>query len=117
MRIIAVDNNQSDLDVLRAVAATVFPDSKVSCFTDPMMAIKYCMEHPPDLVLCERDLKRMDGFALVKMLRQKFPGLRGVLISGGTEWRRDAENLMLGYMVKPATADKLQRALGEEKTP
>lgn len=108
MQIIAVENNPCDLDVLEETARQAFPGSEVIGFADPLLAIKHCIAHPPDLIFSERDLKRLDGFALMKTLRQKFPRLKGVLLSEDSAWQRDAENLMLGFVHKPITPEKLQ---------
>lgn len=118
MQIIAVDNNQADLSELKRAAADASPGSVIVGFTDPLMAIKHCMDHPPDLVLSERNLKRLDGFTLMKTLRKKFPSFHGLLISDNEEWRRDTENLMLGFAQKPITAPKIREWIAkiEEET-
>lgn len=107
MQIIAVDNNLQDLSELKEAVQSVFPGSTVAGFTDPLLAVKHCMNITPDLVFSEQNLKYLDGFSLLKLLLQKYSSLRGVLLSGDDAWRRDAANLMLGFIQKPVTTEKL----------
>lgn len=107
MQIIAVDNNLQDLSELKAAVQSAFPGSTITGFTDPLMAVKHCMNFTPDLVFSEQDLKYLDGFSLLKLLIQKHSSVHGILLSEDESWRKDATNLMLGFIQKPATTDKI----------
>lgn len=107
MQIIAVDNNLHDLSELKNAVLSVFPGSTITGFTDPLLAVKHCMNCTPDLVFSEQDLKYLDGFSLLKLLLQKYSSVHGILISGDDGWRRDAANLMLGFIQKPVTTAKI----------
>lgn len=109
MQIVAVENNRRDLNTLKKAVQEIFPESAIECFVDPLMAIKHCMDNPPDLVFSEQDLKRLDGFALIKALQQKFPQFSGVLISENSGLQQEAENAMLGFLQKPITPENLNK--------
>lgn len=107
MQIIVVDNNLQALSELKEAVRSVFPGSTITGFTDPLLAVKHCMNFAPDLVFSEQDLKYLDGFSLLKLLLQKHSSLRGILLSEDDGWRKDAANLMLDFIQKPITSDKI----------
>lgn len=113
MHILAVDNDQCSLDALRSCLCKLFPGDTVAAFTDPMLAGKYAFNHSIRAVFTETEMKPVDGFALIKVIRKQCPGISVHFVTGHPDFERDAMRLMAdSFIIKPVTLDKLGAAKG-----
>jgi len=72
------------------------------------MALAPTLAHPPDLLLTDVVLPRLDGPRLAEALRARWPGLRAVFTSGYGEDRTLQADLPAGELLpKPFTFAEL----------
>jgi CheY-like chemotaxis protein len=73
----------------------------------------------PDLIVCDIDMPAINGFEVLKALRQK-PGIEGtpvIIFSGESDEKYQRLAFKLGanaYLVKPVTSDVLLTAIAEQ---
>ena len=75
------------------------------------------MQPPPDVVLADLRLRgNDDGLQAVQRLRQSWPGLAALLVSGDTapEQLRQAHAAGLRLLHKPVVLEALVRAIADE---
>jgi len=79
-------------------------------------ALQLIAAHPPDLILCDLQMPRLDGFALVRRLRAD-RRLRDILVIATTGLGAPADVVATreagfdGHVVKPITWDVIVRLL------
>jgi len=110
LRVLVVDDDER----FRNFAAAPFRsrDDDVRVASDGLEALSMCLEQPPDVILSDVQMPRMDGWQMLRLIRAR-PSLAGVPVIFLTSLSGDAERLMgyqLGvdaYMPKPYTQDEL----------
>lgn len=73
-------------------------------------ALRKADENPPDLVLTDIMMKKMDGLMLAEQLKSRFPGIRIVMISGHEQFDYARQAVRIGvedYLLKPVDVDEL----------
>ena len=77
------------------------------------VAIEIIQSNPIDLVFMDIQMPIMDGFKAAKIIRETFPGIPIIALSGesGAEDLLKMEELMDGRLTKPTTKDSLDAAL------
>ena len=86
----------------------------VDAAADGLAALERAAEQPPDVVVTDLKMPRMDGLALMERLRTQWPGLPVIVVtafgdvgSAVAAMRQGAEH----YLVKPVDFDELQVAI------
>ena len=86
----------------------------VDAAADGLAALERAAEQPPDVVVTDLKMPRMDGMALMERLRTQWPGLPVIVVtafgdvgSAVAAMRQGAEH----YLVKPVDFDELQVAI------
>ncbi|MEQ1498996.1 MAG: response regulator transcription factor [Novosphingobium sp.] len=72
-------------------------------YSDGAAALKALLENPPDLAVCDIKMPQMDGFELLRKLREKSP-LPVIFLTSKDEEPDEAKGLALGaddYITKP----------------
>lgn len=117
MKILAVSNDAQAVRQLADCLCVVFPQNAVLEYRDPLLAVKYCMNHPEEieLVFTEILLEPMDGFQMAECIQQVVPN--GVTIFY-TVQSEDRELLSLvrlrggaACIPKPVTDEKIRKAV------
>lgn len=117
MKIMAVDTEQSSLNHLLSLLREVCPDSEVAAFCNPMLAVKYGINQPLDLVFTEIPMRGVDGLTLTKLIREHRPEVRTVFVTGSDRYGVDAVRARAdGYLIKPVTKEALRDALLPKKS-
>lgn len=79
---------------------------------DGIEALSALRTRPPDLVISDISMPRMDGIELATRMRQDFPGTGILLITGvateETERKARSEKLCDGYLAKPFRIDRIE---------
>ena len=68
----------------------------------------------PDVLITDIKMPFMDGLQLSKIVRERMPGMKIIILSGHDEFEYAQEAINLGvtdYLLKPVTVQKLQTAL------
>jgi len=86
----------------------------VDAAADGLAALERAAEQPPDVVVTDLKMPRMDGMALMERLRAQWPGMPVIVVtafgdvgSAVAAMRHGAEH----YLVKPVDFDELQVAI------
>ena len=70
MRIMIVDDQPSNLRIMKQLALGLTEGGDVDTFPSPMLALEAARENPPDLVVSDYSMPGMDGAAFVAALRE-----------------------------------------------
>lgn len=85
---------------------------------DGYEALELIEQHRPDVVLTDIRMPRMDGLQLQKIVRERFPELQIVVISGYEDFSYAQQSMRSGardYLMKPVEREELLRVLNELK--
>jgi two-component system response regulator HydG len=112
IRVLVVDDEEGAREGLRKLLRLEGYD--VTLAEDGAVALERASERPPDVVVTDLKMPRMDGFELMTRLKQLYPELPVIVVtafgdvsSAVTAMRKGAEH----YLVKPVDVDELQVAL------
>ncbi|RKG94066.1 response regulator [Corallococcus terminator] len=109
-RILVADDNS---DMRAYVSSLLAPQWDVRAVADGEAAFEAALASPPDLILSDVMMPRLDGFGLLKKLRSdaRTRGIPFVLLSARAGEEARIEGLQAGaddYLVKPFSARELQ---------
>jgi CheY-like chemotaxis protein/Tfp pilus assembly protein PilZ len=95
LKVVVVDDDEH----YRAMAAEPFlrRGDQVRSTADGLEALSMCLQDPPDVILSDVQMPRMDGWQLLRMIRAR-PSLASVPVVFLTSLNGDAERL-LGYQL------------------
>lgn len=113
-RVLIIDDNMDAADSLRDLFLLV--DAEVEVAYDGLTGIAKAKSFRPDLVMCDIGLPGMNGYEVVRILRQA-PSLSASRIFAWTGYsraedvRRCAEAGFHGYLAKPLSSEQLAQLL------
>ncbi|MEG2187298.1 MAG: response regulator [Clostridia bacterium] len=108
MNFVVVDNNKSDLERLANAIAVAAPECQIQPFTDPLLSAKYICNSPVDMVFIADDMRPVNGFGLLQVLRKNVPQLAVVMLSDSDLNRVDAIHAgACDYLLKPISPHML----------
>lgn len=108
MKILMAGKKQDILIKREELLTELFPDSESISFLDPLLAVKYCVDHRVDMVISDFSLPMIDGIQMIKLLRSQNRLVLPILIEEEERHGSDAEKLGIGYLTEPVTADELR---------
>ncbi|MED5017158.1 response regulator [Paenibacillus chibensis] len=79
-------------------------------------ALEIIKQHAPDLVITDIRMPQMDGIELQNAVKEKYPHIAFVVLSGYGEFHYARESLRLGardYLLKPIEKEELRRTLNQ----
>lgn len=108
-RILIADDNADMRQYLHRLLATRYQVETVSDGTAALLSIQ---SHPPDLILSDVMMPQLDGFALIKELRENIrtAGIPVILLSAKSGEESRVEGMQAGaddYLSKPFSAQEL----------
>jgi len=111
-RIFVVDDEPDVIELLRTILEA--EGFEVEAATDGRSALPRIVDRPPDLLLLDLMMPDMDGFELLKLVRQDPRGrdVRVLILSARTAPQDQLESLQLGanaYVFKPFSPRDLVR--------
>lgn len=92
--------------------------SLVGLATDGEMALPLIRKEKPDLLITDIKMPFMDGLSLSKIVREEFPQMKIVIISGHDDFEYARQAIRVGvdqYLLKPITRSNLRNILLEMK--
>lgn len=108
MNFVVVDNNKSDLDMLANAIFATMPECQVQLFTDPLLSAKYICNTQVDMVFLANDMRPVNGFRLLQVLRKNIPQLAIIMLSNNDLNRVDAIQAgVTDYFLKPVSPELL----------
>jgi DNA-binding response OmpR family regulator len=114
-RILLVEDNAGDAQLMRIAFAETLPDARLSVVSDGEAAVRTLLDEgaPPDLVLLDLNLPRLSGHEVLAKVRSAAdPAVRRVPVvvlsssAAGADVRRSYE-LGASHIAKPADMDGL----------
>jgi DNA-binding response OmpR family regulator len=113
-RVLLVDDDSSVLRLAaRFFTEPVWESHAADCAEQALASAR---EVPPDLVIADLDMPRIDGVRLIETLRRSQPCLPAILMSGFFDGRERIEVAGLALVSKPFSFRDLLR-LADEITP
>ncbi|MFO7817277.1 MAG: response regulator [Thermodesulfobacteriota bacterium] len=82
----------------------------VEAVTSGEEALEYVQHNSPDVIILDVKMPGMDGITVLSKIKQKFPLLEVILLTGHANMEVAAEGMELGafdYILKPASLDEL----------
>ena len=77
-------------------------------FSLPMKALEWLESHTAELALLDIDMPGMDGMELAALIKQRYPKMSVVFLTGYSEYAVDAFRLRVsGYLLKPVDPEQL----------
>ncbi len=70
MRIFIVDDQPSNLRIMRQLALALLEDGTVDAYSNPLEALEAARKTPPDLIVSDYNMPGLDGAAFVAAVRQ-----------------------------------------------
>jgi len=113
MKILIVDDNEINLMLLKEMIKVVFPDMKVSAFTNPYDVLS-CNIQEYDMILSDIDMPTMDGFELFDKLKESGYKKPIIAITAFAVAGDEEKILMHGfddYISKPINIQELQEKI------
>jgi len=117
-RIFLVDDNRDIREYIERLLAKTY---EVTSLEDGEQALAAIVEDPPDLVLTDVMMPRLDGFGLLKRLREdpRTASIPVIMLSARAGEEARSEGMEAGaddYLVKPFTARELMARVGSHIT-
>ena len=112
MEFVVVDNDEARLRELTELLLDTFRGSTIHQYVDPMLSARCVVEHEVDAVFASARMVRVDGVALLHVLRANWPELPVFLLADDDEHREAAvAEGVSGYLRRPVTQESLTAAL------
>ena len=107
--VLAVDDTPENLDVVKGLLT---PEFIVKAAVNGMMALKIVEKQPPDLILLDIRMPKMDGFEVCRKLKSDAAsaGIPVIFLTGESDAESEADSLAagaVGYITKPINPDTL----------
>lgn len=114
LRVVVADDHELMRDGVRAVLQRIPGIQVVGEASSGRMALERCAALRPDVLLLDLSMPDVDGFELLKQVRQNLPFLRPVILSmhsSAEDVRRALDLGAVGYVVKDSASEELELAL------
>jgi two-component system response regulator RpfG len=114
MRVLIVDDQSSQRTMMRQLLGDISPEIKVADFSDPVHALLWSQEEPPDLVILDYRMPKMDGLEFARRFRrplsQRDVPIILVTVVGDEPVRQAAlEAGVIDFLVKPVRPRELRQ--------
>jgi two-component system, NtrC family, sensor kinase len=114
-RVLVVEDDDELRATLQRVLARFLPGVSIVTARDAQGALSVLEKQPVNLVLADYRLPRTDGLALMETLRERFPGVQRVMMTGDPDHdlaiRATQEAGVQRFFVKPFRLEALARSL------
>ena len=106
-KVFVVDDEKQIAEALGIVLREAGFD--VESFYDGPSALLISSQRPPDILISDIQMPRMDGITLAKALREQSPNCKVILMSGNPVWMARAQEDGFVLFPKPFSARELLR--------
>ena len=108
MHILAIDDEQSALNVMMGAIKEAVGLAEVHGFRNPLEALEFMRETKCEVAFLDIQMREMNGIVLARKLKELYPKVNIVFVTGYSEYANEAFTLHAsGYVYKPVTADKI----------
>lgn len=118
MKIIAADDEQIALEQLAEAIHKAAPEAELQEFQNPRKMLEYAKENPCDVAFLDVEMGTMTGIEAAKKLKQWYPKINIVFVTGYDRYMADAFKLRAsGYVQKPAAVEDIREELSGLRNP
>ena len=118
MHILAADDERIALTLLTRAITEASPDAQLEAFQDPYELLARAKGADFDVAFLDIRMRGMDGLTLAKRLKDINPSVNIIFVTGYDEYAGSAFSLHAsGYVIKPATRDKILAELENLRHP
>lgn len=118
MHILATDDEQSALNILMGAIREAVPQATVHGYRNPEEALEFIKETKCEIAFLDIQMREMSGIVLAKKLKELYPKINIVFVTGYSRYANEAFALHAsGYVYKPVTADKIVTEMENLRTP
>ncbi|MCR4674627.1 MAG: response regulator [Lachnospiraceae bacterium] len=118
MQILAVDDEKIALEGLVASIEKVVPDADVAGFRRGDLAMEFAANNAIDIAFLDIEMRGENGLELGSKLKNMYPNINIIFTTGYGEYAGEAFRMHAsGYVMKPATPDKIQKEIDELRHP
>jgi len=118
MNIYAIDDEKMALTALVRAIEEAVPDAQIYSFTKPSELIAAIPTTPCDVAFLDIQMPGTTGLEVAKKIKQVYPKVNIVFVTGYGEYTGDAMNLRAsGYVRKPVTKEKIEEEMKELRNP
>lgn len=118
-KILIVDDEKIFRKGLRAMITSLDPEWEiVGDASDGYEALDRAEMLQPDVILTDIRMPRMDGIALQRVVKERFPQMECIVVSGYEDFTYALQSMRYGakdYLMKPVERSELGRILGKLK--
>ena len=112
MQFLLTDDEQGALSILAEAVKEVVPGANIYSFTNPLDALECMKETKCDVAFLDIQMREMSGIILAKKLKEIYPKVNIVFVTGYSDYAGDAFSLHAsGYVHKPVTPAKIEREM------
>ena len=110
MRVICVDDEMLLAEYVAMLCRTLPDIEDALAFSQPGKALAWLESNTADLALLDIDMPGMDGMELAARIKQLYPNMSIIFLTGYSRYAVDAFKLRVsGYLLKPVDPDQLAR--------
>jgi DNA-binding NarL/FixJ family response regulator len=112
--LVLVEDDRLLSDLLATALRDRFNAGRMKVFTHGRAALEHCLEEPPDLLVTDLALPDMNGRELIRTMRERWPDLRVIVMTGQVNPALPGELLTLGaagFVHKTSSFDELEFAI------
>jgi putative two-component system response regulator len=84
MKVVIIDDAQMNVTLLQHLVRKL-PDCEPTCFTDPVLALEWCLSNEPDLVVVDYMMPNMSGTELTEKFRTRYPDVPVLMVTANHE--------------------------------
>ena len=114
MNVLLVDDEQTQLALLRESCEKVIPGAVFLEYTDPVKAFREHGEDGIDLAFLDIRMPELDGIALGRKLKERHPETKIIYVTAHEKYALDAFRIhATGFIVKPVDEEKIAEEVRE----
>lgn len=118
MHVLAIDDEQSALNILMGAFNEAVPLANVHGFRNPLEALEFVKETKCDVAFLDIQMREMSGIVLARKLKEINPKINIVFVTGYSQYANEAFALHAsGYVYKPVTAEKIVNEMENLRNP
>ena len=107
MRMLAVDDEQTALNILTRAIREAVPDANLRAFLTVSDALASLAGDPPDVAFLDIEMPGMTGLELARLIKTRAPRVNIIFVTGYSQYALEALSMRpSGYVMKPV--DKAQ---------
>lgn len=115
LRVLIVDDELPIRERLKNLDWSVWHAEWIGDADNGEVALDFCAENPPDVVVADITMPIMNGLELFHVLQEKFPSIKVILLTNHNDFEYARQSIKLGaidYLLKAGfSTDELGRAL------